>query len=140
MRAFEFLCILSAVPLLRCHVDNRIFFICPVRLCCLFVWTISLPRQFILFANPVCRPALKQSPQIPFATAATDRATLVAFFRATFGRSWKRSDHWNTDAEISQWYGVELDKEDRVVELSLGFNNLAGIGYLLYPEFDAKGT
>ena len=64
---------------------------------------------------------------MPLATAASDRAALVAFFRTTFGRSWKRSDHWNTDAEISQWFGVEVDDEGRVVELSLGFNNLAGI-------------
>ncbi|CAM9445596.1 unnamed protein product [Ectocarpus sp. 12 AP-2014] len=57
---------------------------------------------------------------------ATDRDALVTLFHATGGTSWKRSDNWNTTAELSTWYGIKVDGQDHVVELGLVANNLRG--------------
>ena len=51
---------------------------------------------------------------------AHDRAVLVAFYEATGGPSWRRSDGWLTDAPAGDWYGVETDQSGRVVGLDLG--------------------
>ena len=51
--------------------------------------------------------------------AARDRAALVAFYRATGGASWKRSDGWLTAAPLRAWHGVETDGVGRVVGLDL---------------------
>ncbi len=51
---------------------------------------------------------------------AHDRAVLVAFYEATGGSSWSRSDDWLTDAPLGDWYGVEADQSGRVVGLELG--------------------
>ena len=36
------------------------------------------------------------------------------------------NDKWLTDASIDDWYGVEVDPQGRVVELSLSSNRLSG--------------
>ena len=58
--------------------------------------------------------------------AFTDRDVLRALFRSAGGPSWTRKEYWDTDAELSQWYGVEVDDQDRVVKLDLRHNNLEG--------------
>ena len=58
--------------------------------------------------------------------ASVDRDTLVALYHATDGASWKRSENWNTDDDISTWDGVEVNTEGRVVGLSLPGNHLRG--------------
>lgn len=57
----------------------------------------------------------------------TDRDVLVALYRATRGPQWKRKDGWNTDADISSWYGVTV-RDGHVVALELTYNNLQGNG------------
>ncbi|CAN0274946.1 unnamed protein product, partial [Scytosiphon promiscuus] len=57
--------------------------------------------------------------------ASRDRHVLIAFYNATGGANWRRNTNWNTDADLSEWYGVEVH-EDRVVKLSLNWNNLEG--------------
>lgn len=59
--------------------------------------------------------------------AQTDREALVALYNATGGAKWNTNYSWNTDADLSQWYGVEVNDQDRVVALSLSSNNLQGI-------------
>lgn len=56
-----------------------------------------------------------------------DRAALVALFRSTGGTRWTKSNNWNTGADLSQWHGVEVNSEGRVVKLLLEKNNLKGI-------------
>ena len=61
----------------------------------------------------------------------SDRAALVALYRATNGPEWTRSDNWLTDAPLGEWHGVEIGSStqptsDRVSELFLSNNNLAG--------------
>lgn len=60
------------------------------------------------------------------ALVALDRDALVALFRATGGASWKRKQNWDTDAELSAWFGVEVNNQGRVVKLNLEWNNLQG--------------
>lgn len=55
-----------------------------------------------------------------------DRAGLTAFYAATEGASWARNDHWLTDRPLSEWHGVRLDGDGRVVRLILTNNNLSG--------------
>lgn len=56
-----------------------------------------------------------------------DRPALVALFRATGGSGWSQKANWDTDAEVSAWYGVKVNDEGRVVELKLDTNNLKGM-------------
>ncbi|CAN0454574.1 unnamed protein product [Ectocarpus fasciculatus] len=60
-----------------------------------------------------------------------DRAALVALFRSTGGTQWKYSWNWDTDADLWQWHGVQVNDDGRVVMLILLNNNLEGILSLL---------
>ncbi|CAN0403086.1 unnamed protein product, partial [Scytosiphon promiscuus] len=57
--------------------------------------------------------------------ASKDRHALVSLYHATGGANWKDSTNWNTDADLSKWFGVGVH-EGRVVDLSLEENNLQG--------------
>lgn len=59
--------------------------------------------------------------------ADADRAALVALFVATNGTRWKNNDNWNTGSDLLLWHGVKVNDQGRVVDLSLGYNNLRGI-------------
>ena len=61
-----------------------------------------------------------------FATAAGDRAVLVALYEATNGPDWDESANWLTDAPLNAWHGVETHGNGRVRSLRLSQNNLAG--------------
>ena len=54
-----------------------------------------------------------------------DRAALVALYNATDGANWVSNGNWLTDAPLRAWAGVRTAGE-RVTELSLEWNNLAG--------------
>ena len=66
-----------------------------------------------------------RSPQS--ALASRDCGVLLVLYQSTDGPSWKNSANWYTDADLSDWHGVEVNGEGRVVELSLEQNNLQGI-------------
>lgn len=55
-----------------------------------------------------------------------DREVLTALFRSTGGASWNRKDKWDTDEELWEWYGVEVNEQGRVVKLDLRDNHLEG--------------
>ena len=64
-----------------------------------------------------------------------DRAVLAAFYDATDGPQWFRSDNWMTGAPIRDWYGVDVSPDGRVSQLRLEDNNVSGrippeLGYL----------
>lgn len=63
----------------------------------------------------------------PVHWASTDLEVLLLLYRLTDGERWKRSDNWFTNREPSDWHGVEVNEEGRVVKLSLSSNNLQGI-------------
>lgn len=48
--------------------------------------------------------------QKSFATEDTQRAALEAFYNATGGLNWVTKTNWCTDADISTWYGVTVEK------------------------------
>ena len=78
------------------------------------------------------------------AVAATDREALVAFYNATDGSNWERSDNWLTDAALAEWYGVVADSQGQVRWLRLSDNGLKGpivpeLGSLSALEFLGLG-
>eukprot|EP00752_Nemacystus_decipiens_P012467 g11041.t2 len=56
----------------------------------------------------------------------TDRDALLALHHATDGPCWKNDRNWNTDAALSDWYGVAADDQDSVMTLRLLESNLKG--------------
>ena len=60
--------------------------------------------------------------------AEPDRDALSALFRSNGGDGWLRKDNWDTDAELSKWYGVRVNREGRVVKM-LGIHWLKGRSY-----------
>lgn len=59
--------------------------------------------------------------------AQTDREALLALYLSTDGPNWSDKTNWGTDADLSDWHGVRVNDEGRVVGLRLSFNNLRGI-------------
>ena len=60
------------------------------------------------------------------ASAQGDRDALVALYNSTGGESWSQSDNWNTDSDISTWYGITASDAGRVTGISMPENNLTG--------------
>ncbi len=56
-----------------------------------------------------------------------DRSALVALYHATDGLNWRQSDNWVTNAPLSEWRGVSVNAEGRVVRLRLHWQGLAGL-------------
>lgn len=56
-----------------------------------------------------------------------DRDVLVTLYEAMDGANWHFNDNWLTDAPLSQWHGVGVNDEGRVLWLHLGSgSNLSG--------------
>ena len=63
------------------------------------------------------------------ACAETDLDTLgalFALFNGTNGTGWTDRTNWNSDAPLSDWFGVTVDGNGNVTELNLAGNNLSG--------------
>ena len=56
----------------------------------------------------------------------SERYILEALYHSTGGPEWTHNENWLTDAPLGEWYGVEVDDEGGVVELSLFANRLTG--------------
>ena len=50
-----------------------------------------------------------------------DRAALVALYEAADGPNWLNSENWLTDAPLGEWFGVETNREGRVVTLAMSY-------------------
>ena len=50
-----------------------------------------------------------------------DRAALVALYEATDGPNWRNSENWLTEAPLGEWFGVETNREGRVVTLAMSY-------------------
>ncbi|CBN79919.1 Hypothetical leucine rich repeat protein [Ectocarpus siliculosus] len=79
-------------------------------------------EQVFVFANV----ANFRIPRPPYTMAQTDREALVALYTAIGGAKWRNNRNWNTSAALSQWHGVEVNSQGRVVNLFLWDNNLQG--------------
>ena len=89
----------------------------------------TFPPLKVLHQNSGLCPSLQDM-------ASTDRDVLLVFYRSTDGPNWKNNANWGTDAALSDWYGVKANGEGRVLELSLGYNNLRGIFRLISLSCD----
>ena len=58
-------------------------------------------------------------------TDIKQRTALKAFYDALGGDNWKNKTNWNTDAPLSEWYGLTVEN-GLVTELVLTSNNLVG--------------
>ncbi len=76
----------------------------------------------------------------------TCREALGAFYSDAGGSQWARKDNWNSDAPLSQWFGIAADNDGRVTAIKLPRNQLAGtlptsIGALIHlEELDLSGN
>ena len=55
-----------------------------------------------------------------------ERDILVDFYNAMDGPHWKKNTNWCSDRPFREWYGVGVDAEGHVVEISLNRNELNG--------------
>ena len=55
-----------------------------------------------------------------------NKDVMVSFYDATNGQRWRRSTNWLSRAPLGSWFGVTIDAEGMVVELSLPRNDLDG--------------
>ena len=55
-----------------------------------------------------------------------DREALIALYDTAGGPEWRDNTNWLSDLPLGQWFGVVSDERERVIELNLGDNNLAG--------------
>ncbi|CAB1114032.1 unnamed protein product [Ectocarpus sp. CCAP 1310/34] len=85
-------------------------------------WYVSSSNKCFVFAN-VPQTSAYPGP-LDYTMAQTDRKALVALYNATGRAKWEYTRNWNTSAALSQWHGVEVNCQGRVVKLSLGGNNL----------------
>ena len=61
------------------------------------------------------------------ATAETDRAALVALYRAAGGANWQNKQNWLSAAPIRDWHGITTSSDGRVWGLHLRANGLQGV-------------
>lgn len=59
-------------------------------------------------------------------TPQAQREALIAFYKATDGPNWNRNDNWMTNAPISEWYGVGVNRAGDVASLFLSYNGVRG--------------
>ena len=62
----------------------------------------------------------------PICPYAVDEAALAALYHATDGPNWATVTNWLTDAPLSQWHGVTVNRNGRVTGLNLAQNGLRG--------------
>ncbi|MXW16952.1 MAG: hypothetical protein F4X60_13220 [Gemmatimonadetes bacterium] len=66
------------------------------------------------------------SASAPVTTMNRDEFALRAFYRSTNGPLWAVNINWDTDAPLSEWFGVELNERGRVRSITLTKNILTG--------------
>ena len=54
------------------------------------------------------------------------RSALAALYESTGGANWLRNDNWNTNAPLSEWYGLKVE-DGYVTSIDLSDNNLTGV-------------
>lgn len=57
---------------------------------------------------------------------STDRDALNNLYEATGGAGWVTKTNWGSSAPLSQWHGVAVNDQGRVVKLVLDSNSLEG--------------
>ena len=57
---------------------------------------------------------------------AQEKEILIAFYEATGGSGWNVSTNWCSEEPVSEWYGINTDKDGFILDISLQANNLTG--------------
>ena len=65
-------------------------------------------------------------PPPPPPEPSNDREALIAFYNATDGPNWAIGTNWLSDEPIGEWFGVDANTSEKVINLRLGDNNLVG--------------
>ena len=73
--------------------------------------------------EPQEAPALAHATAMP---SSGDTGILAYFYQVAGGENWRNKQGWLTDAPLRDWYGVSVDDEGRVTELTLSYNGLVG--------------
>jgi Leucine-rich repeat (LRR) protein len=97
-------------PLTAVALDDSGSYTCQV--------TNSVVPDLIIYSNPFHLKVITS-------LRATDSLALVAVYNSTGGANWNDKTNWLTAEPIDNWYGVTVSNQ-RVVQLLLGANNLAG--------------
>lgn len=87
-----------------------------------FLFAISyMALSIVNFTVPVLQtsfcPSLVDAGSLKM--SSSDREVLLALYQVTDGLKWKNESNWETNDDISLWYGVTV-RGGRVVKLSLG--------------------
>ena len=69
-------------------------------------------------------PLLTACNAAPTTESPADREALIALYYSANGEEWDTP--WQSGAPMSEWQGVTVDSNGRVVELDLGRNDLRG--------------
>ena len=62
----------------------------------------------------------------PTTEGLTNREVLEALYHATGGPKWGNRTHWLSDGPLSEWFGVDTDRNGQVISLDLSINELSG--------------
>ncbi|CAN0481472.1 unnamed protein product, partial [Ectocarpus sp. 12 AP-2014] len=73
--------------------------------------TVVSRKEEVQCGTRFCVWATQQEEWRNFAMSSEDRAELVALFQSTGGTLWKHNAYWDTDAQLSQWYGVHVNRD-----------------------------
>ncbi|MCR5574097.1 MAG: Ig-like domain-containing protein [Bacteroidaceae bacterium] len=79
-------------------------------------------------ATSLTMPEVAKATQVnQFSESETlQRGALAALYESTGGANWYRNDNWNTNAPLSEWYGVKMENGN-VISIDLSNNNLTGV-------------
>ncbi|OUN81151.1 hypothetical protein [Bacteroides sp. An51A] len=72
----------------------------------------------------------QQAININIAPQKSERDILIEFYNSTGGDNWTNNENWCSDKPLDTWYGIRLDHEGKVQNISLLNNNLTGEAYL----------
>jgi len=80
--------------------------------------------------TPSHRPTLSQQPSVSMQPTTLyklqQRGALVALYDATNGDEWRINTNWQSDAPVCEWYGLDCNNDDDVIEIHLYYNTLRG--------------
>ena len=91
-----------------------------------FPATASVGRWLVSTPLTVSLPELLVGTAADGGSVASDRAALVALYRATEGASWNTRTNWLSGRPLDEWHGVTTNSDGRVTELDLSGNQLTG--------------
>lgn len=77
---------------------------------------------------------LKQEVKVTQKRYLRDRETLLAFYKAADGDHWVNHTNWGTEQPLDKWFGLWLDDDGRVKEISLPANGLKGDATKLFTQ------